>query len=79
MAGFSFFGEGLPGIDPAKLGQIDRSTRDRRCRPFYPHRFVETMAGKSRPCGFGHRHDRSALAGKRLKQAKEGHTLAALP
>jgi dTMP kinase len=79
MAGFSFFGEGLPGIDLAELkgklivlegtDGVGRSTHIGLLRQWlenHGHAVLDTGM------------TRSALAGKRLKQAKEGHTLGGI-
>ena len=79
MAGFSFFGEGLPGIDLAELkgklivlegtDGVGRSTHIGLLKQWlenHGHAVLDTGM------------TRSALAGKRLKQAKEGHTLGGI-
>jgi dTMP kinase len=79
MAGFSFFGEGLPGIDLNELkgklivlegtDGVGRSTHIVLLRQWlenHGHAVLDTGM------------TRSALAGKRLKQAKEGHTLGGI-
>ena len=79
MAGYSFFGEGLPGIDLAELkgklivlegtDGVGRSTHIGLLRQWlenHGHAVLDTGM------------TRSALAGKRLKQAKEGHTLGGI-
>jgi dTMP kinase len=76
MGRFSFFGEGLPGIDPEELkgklivlegtDGVGRSTHIGLLKPW-----LETHGHAVLDTGM----TRSALAGKRLKQAKEGHTL----
>jgi dTMP kinase len=79
MAGFSFFGAGLPGIDLAELkgklivlegtDGVGRSTHIVLLKQWlenHGHAVLDTGM------------TRSALAGKRLKQAKEGHTLGGI-
>jgi dTMP kinase len=79
MAGFSFFGEGLPEIDLAELkgklivlegtDGVGRSTHIVLLKQWlenHGHAVLDTGM------------TRSALAGKRLKQAKEGHTLGGI-
>ena len=79
MAGFSFFGEGLAGIDLAELkgklivlegtDGVGRSTHIVLLKQWlenHGHAVLDTGM------------TRSALAGKRLKQAKEGHTLGGI-
>lgn len=79
MARFSFFGEGLPGIDLAELkgklivlegtDGVGRSTHIGLLKLWlenHGHAVLDTGM------------TRSALAGKRLKQAKEGHTLGGI-
>jgi dTMP kinase len=79
MAGFSFFGEGLPDIDIAELkgklivlegtDGVGRSTHIGLLKQWlenHGHAVLDTGM------------TRSALAGKRLKQAKEGHTLGGI-
>jgi dTMP kinase len=79
MAGFSFFGEGLPGIDLAELkgklivlegtDGVGRSTHIGLLKQWlenHGHAVLDTGM------------TRSALAGKRLKQAKEGNTLGGI-
>jgi dTMP kinase len=79
MAGFSFFGEGLPDIDLAELkgklivlegtDGVGRSTHIGLLKQWlenHGHAVLDTGM------------TRSALAGKRLKQAKEGHTLGGI-
>ncbi len=79
MAGFSFFGEGLPEIDLAELkgklivlegtDGVGRSTHIGLLKQWlenHGHAVLDTGM------------TRSALAGKRLKQAKEGHTLGGI-
>ena len=79
MAGFSFFGEGLPGIDLEELkgklivlegtDGVGRSTHIGLLKQWlenHGHAVLDTGM------------TRSALAGKRLKQAKEGHTLGGI-
>src|SRR5262245_65980116 len=79
MAGFSFFGEGLPGIELAELkgklivlegtDGVGRSTHIGLLKQWlenHGHAVLDTGM------------TRSALAGKRLKQAKEGHTLGGI-
>jgi dTMP kinase len=79
MAGFSFFGEGLSGIDLAELkgklivlegtDGVGRSTHIGLLKQWlenHGHAVLDTGM------------TRSALAGKRLKQAKEGHTLGGI-
>jgi dTMP kinase len=79
MAGFSFFGEGLAGIDLAELkgklivlegtDGVGRSTHIGLLKQWlenHGHAVLDTGM------------TRSALAGKRLKQAKEGHTLGGI-
>src|SRR5678815_2720567 len=79
MAGYSFFGEGLPGIDLAELkgklivlegtDGVGRSTHIGLLRQWlenHGHAVLDTGM------------TRSALAGKRLKQAKKGHTLGGI-
>ena len=79
MAGYSFFGEGLPGIDLAELkgklivlegtDGVGRSTHIGLLKQWlenHGHAVLDTGM------------TRSALAGKRLKQAKEGHTLGGI-
>src|SRR5690349_8149588 len=79
MAGYSFFGEGLPGIDleelKGKLIVLEGTDGVRR----------STHIGLLKQWLENHGHavldtgmTRSALAGKRLKQAKEGHTLGGI-
>jgi dTMP kinase len=76
MGRFSFFGEGLPGIDLEELkgklivlegtDGVGRSTHIGLLKQWlenHGHAVLDTGM------------TRSALAGKRLKQAKEGHTL----
>ena len=79
MAGFSFFGEGLPGIDLAELkgklivlegtDGVGRSTHIGLLK-----QWLENHGHAGLDTGM----TRSALAGKRLKQAKEGHTLGGI-
>lgn len=79
MGGFSFFGEGLPGIDLGELkgklivlegtdgvGRSTHITLLRRWLENHGHAVLDTGM------------TRSALAGKRLKKAKEGHTLGGI-
>ena len=79
MARFNFFGEGLPGIDLEELkgklivlegtDGVGRSTHITLLRQWlenHGHAVLDTGM------------TRSALAGKRLKQAKEGHTLGGI-
>lgn len=79
MAGFSFFGEGLPEIDLQELkgklivlegtDGVGRSTHIGLLKQWlenHGHAVLDTGM------------TRSALAGKRLKQAKEGHTLGGI-
>ena len=79
MARFSFFGEGLPGIDLNELkgklivlegtDGVGRSTHIGLLKQWlenHGHAVLDTGM------------TRSALAGKRLKQAKEGHTLGGI-
>jgi dTMP kinase len=79
MAGFSFFGEGLPDIDLDELkgklivlegtDGVGRSTHIGLLKEWlenHGHAVLDTGM------------TRSALAGKRLKQAKEGHTLGGI-
>src|ERR1700754_5197202 len=76
MARFSFFGEGLPGIDLAELkgklivlegtDGVGRSTHIGLLREW-----LESKGHAVLDTGM----TRSALAGKGLKAAKEGHTL----
>lgn len=79
MARFSFFGEGLPGIDLDELkgklivlegtDGVGRSTHIGLLKQWlenHGHAVLDTGM------------TRSALAGKRLKQAKEGHTLGGI-
>lgn len=79
MAGFSFFGEGLPEIDLQELigklvvlegtDGVGRSTQIGLLKQWlenHGHAVLDTGM------------TRSALAGKRLKQAKEGHTLGGI-
>ena len=79
MGRFSFFGEGLPGIDLEELkgklivlegtDGVGRSTHIGLLRQWlenHGHAVLDTGM------------TRSALAGKRLKQAKEGHTLGGI-
>ena len=79
MARFSFFGEGLPDIDLAELkgklivlegtDGVGRSTQIGLLKQWlenHGHAVLDTGM------------TRSALAGKRLKQAKEGHTLGGI-
>ncbi len=79
MGRFSFFGEGLPEIDLAELkgklivlegtDGVGRSTHISLLRQWlenHGHAVLDTGM------------TRSALAGKRLKQAKEGHTLGGI-
>ena len=76
MGRFSFFDEGLPGVDLGELkgklivlegtdgvGRSTHITLLRRWLENHGHAVLDTGM------------TRSALAGKRLKQAKEGHTL----
>jgi dTMP kinase len=76
MGGFSFFGDGLPAIDLAELkgklivlegtDGVGRSTHIGLLKQWlenHGHAVLDTGM------------TRSALAGKRLKRAKEGHTL----
>jgi dTMP kinase len=79
MARFNFFGEGLPGIDLSELkgklivlegtDGVGRSTHIGLMKQWlenHGHAVLDTGM------------TRSALAGKRLKQAKEGHTLGGI-
>lgn len=79
MGRFSFFGEGLPGIDLEELkgklivlegtDGVGRSTHIGLLKQWlenHGHAVLDTGM------------TRSALAGKRLKQAKEGHTLGGI-
>ena len=79
MARFGFFGEGLPGIDLNELkgklivlegtDGVGRSTHIGLLKQWlenHGHAVLDTGM------------TRSALAGKRLKQAKEGHTLGGI-
>jgi len=79
MAGFSFFGEGLPEINLEELkgklivlegtDGVGRSTHIGLLKQWlenHGHAVLDTGM------------TRSALAGKRLKQAKEGHTLGGI-
>src|SRR6267378_5517376 len=79
MAGFGFFGEELPGIDLEELkgklivlegtDGVGRSTHIGLLKQWlenHGHAVLDTGM------------TRSALAGKRLKQAKEGHTLGGI-
>jgi dTMP kinase len=79
MAGFGFFGEGLPDIDLGELkgklivlegtDGVGRSTHIGLLKQWlenHGHAVLDTGM------------TRSALAGKRLKQAKEGHTLGGI-
>lgn len=79
MAGFKFFGEGLPDIDLAELkgklivlegtDGVGRSTHISLLKQWlenHGHAVLDTGM------------TRSALAGKRLKRAKEGHTLGGI-
>jgi len=79
MAGFSFFGEGLPDIDLGELkgklivlegtDGVGRSTHIGLLKQWlenHGHAVLDTGM------------TRSALAGKRLKRAKEGHTLGGI-
>jgi dTMP kinase len=79
MAGFNFFGEGLPDIDLDELkgklivlegtDGVGRSTHIGLLKEWlenHGHAVLDTGM------------TRSALAGKRLKQAKEGHTLGGI-
>ena len=79
MARFNFFGEGLPDIDLAELkgklivlegtDGVGRSTQIGLLKQWlenHGHAVLDTGM------------TRSALAGKRLKQAKEGHTLGGI-
>lgn len=79
MAGFNFFGEGLPEIDLQELkgklivlegtDGVGRSTHIGLLKQWlenHGHAVLDTGM------------TRSALAGKRLKQAKEGHTLGGI-
>jgi dTMP kinase len=79
MGRFSFFGEGLPGIDLEELkgklivlegtDGVGRSTHIRLLKLWlenHGHAVLDTGM------------TRSALAGKRLKKAKEGHTLGGI-
>lgn len=79
MARFSFFGEGLPGIDLEELkgklivlegtDGVGRSTHSGLLK-----RWLENKGHAVLDTGMA----RSALAGKRLRRAKEGHTLGPL-
>ena len=79
MAGFSFFGEGLPEIDLQELkgklivlegtDGVGRSTHIGLLK-----QTLENTGHAVLDTGM----TRSALAGKRLKQAKEGHTLGGI-
>ena len=79
MAGFSFFGEGLPEIDLQELkgklivlegtDGVGRSTHIGLLK-----QSLENTGHAVLDTGM----TRSALAGKRLKQAKEGHTLGGI-
>jgi dTMP kinase len=79
MGRFSFFDEGLPGVDLGELkgklivlegtdgvGRSTHITLLRRWLENHGHAVLDTGM------------TRSALAGKRLKQAKEGHTLGGI-
>jgi len=79
MGRFSFFGEGLPGIDLDELkgklivlegtDGVGRSTHIGLLKSYLEHHGHAVLhTGMTR----------SALAGKRLKQAKEGHTLGGI-
>src|SRR5690349_19198922 len=79
MGRFSFFGEGLAGIDLDELkgklivlegtDGVGRSTHIGLLKPYLEHHGHAVLhTGMTR----------SALAGKRLKQAKEGHTLGGI-
>lgn len=79
MARFSFFGEGLPGINLEELkgklivlegtDGVGRSTHIELLK-----RWLETNGRAVLVSGM----TRSALAGKRLRKAKEGHTLGSM-
>lgn len=79
MAGFSFFGEGLPGINLEELqgklivlegtDGVGRSTHVGLLK-----RWLETNGRAVLVSSM----TRSALAGKRLRRAKEGHTLGSI-
>src|SRR5918992_6314423 len=79
MARFDFFGEGLPGIDLEELkgklivlegtDGVGRSTHIGLLK-----QWLENNGHAVLDTGM----TRSALAGKRLKQAKEGHTLGGI-
>jgi dTMP kinase len=79
MARFEFFGEGLPDIDLAELkgklivlegtDGVGRSTHIGLLK-----QWLENLGHAVLDTGM----TRSALAGKRLKQAKEGHTLGGI-
>src|SRR5438309_4244589 len=79
MAGYSFFGEGLPGIDLEELkgklivlegtDGVGRSTHIGLLKQWlenHGHAVLDTGM------------TRSALAGKRMKQGKKGHTLGGI-
>lgn len=79
MAGFRFFGKGLPGIDPEELkgklivlegtDGVGRSTHIGLLKQWLEnngHAVLDTAM------------TRSPLAGKRLRRAKEGHTLGGI-
>lgn len=79
MAGFRFFGKGLPGIDPEELkgklivlegtDGVGRSTHISLLKQWLEnngHAVLDTAM------------TRSPLAGKRLRRAKEGHTLGGI-
>ena len=79
MGRFSFFGEGLPGIDLDELkgklivlegtDGVGRSTHIGLLKSYLEHHGHAVLhTGMTR----------SALAGKRLKKAKEGHTLGGI-
>lgn len=79
MGRFSFFGEGPPGLDPESLkgklivlegtDGVGRSTHVELLK-----QWLETNGRAVLVSGM----TRSALAGKRLRQAKEGHTLGSI-
>src|SRR5258705_651660 len=79
MAGYSFFGEGLRGIDREELkgklivlegtDGVGRSTHINLLK-----QWLENTGHAVLDTGM----TRSALAGKRLRQAKEGHTLGGI-
>jgi dTMP kinase len=79
MARFSFFGEGLPGLDPEELkgklivlegtDGVGRSTHVTLLKQWLETNGHAVLAS---------RMTRSRLAGKRLREAKTGHTLGSI-